>query len=367
MNDFARRGLGRGLSALLGEPVRTELDPAAAPTTGFAPSDNIAPFPAPVTQAPPPVTAPIAPPPIMPAPVATYTPPADAAMTNIAPVSALPPIPQPTAIITTSEPSEANSNARQIPIEKIQRNPEQPRRTFDDAELAELSNSIRAHGVLQPILVRPLRGTDMFEIVAGERRWRAAQLAKLHKLPAVVMELDDRDVLEIAIIENVQRADLNPLEEAQGYQALIDRFDRTQADVAEQVGKSRPHIANMLRLLTLPADIQEMVRDGRLSAGHARAILTAPDPHGLAKLAIANGLSVREVEKLAQRAKDERDGPRVSRGTDKDADTVALENQLSQALGLPVLITHKGEAGGELRITYKRLDQLDDICRRLSA
>jgi ParB family transcriptional regulator, chromosome partitioning protein len=360
MNDFARRGLGRGLSALLGEPVRAEPEAGAAPTTAFQLPPNVAPFPAP---------APVAAAPIMPSVIPTYSPPADAVMTNIAPVSEAPTIPP---IVTqavepaASEQGDANSAARHIPIEKIQRNPDQPRRTFDAAELEELANSIRAHGVLQPILVRPLRNSDMFEIVAGERRWRAAQLAKLHKLPAVVMELDDRDVLEIAIIENVQRADLNPLEEAQGYQALLERFNRTQADVAEQVGKSRPHIANMLRLLSLPSDIQEMVRDGRLSAGHARAILTAPDPHGLAKLAIANGLSVREVEKLAQRAKDERDGPRAAR-PDKDADTLALENQIANALGLGVVITHKGEVGGEIRITYKKLEQLDEICRKLSS
>jgi ParB family transcriptional regulator, chromosome partitioning protein len=369
MNDFARRGLGRGLSALLGEPVRAEPEAGASPMTAFQLPPNVAPFPAPAAAPPPAATAPI-----MPAPIPTYTPPADAVMTNIAPVSEAPVIPPiappvveaPAAPAAPVEQGSANSAARHIPIDKIQRNPDQPRRTFDTAELEELANSIRAHGVLQPILVRPLRNSDMFEIVAGERRWRAAQIAKLHQLPAVVMELDDRDVLEIAIIENVQRADLNPLEEAQGYQALLERFNRTQADVAEQVGKSRPHIANMLRLLSLPNDIQEMVRDGRLSAGHARAILTAPDPHGLAKLAIANGLSVREVEKLAQRAKDERDGPRAAR-PDKDADTLALENQIANALGLGVVITHKGEVGGEIRITYKKLEQLDEICRKLSA
>ncbi len=369
MNDFARRGLGRGLSALLGEPVRAEPEAGASPMTAFQMPANVAPFPAPAAAQPPVATAPI-----MPAPIPTYTPPADAVMTNIAPVSEAPTIPPiappvveaPAAPVEQASANSANSAARHIPIDKIQRNPDQPRRTFDAVELEELANSIRAHGVLQPILVRPLRNSDMFEIVAGERRWRAAQIAKLHQLPAVVMELDDRDVLEIAIIENVQRADLNPLEEAHGYQTLLERFNRTQADVAEQVGKSRPHIANMLRLLSLPNDIQEMVRDGRLSAGHARAILTAPDPHGLAKLAIANGLSVREVEKLAQRAKDERDGPRAARA-DKDADTLALENQIANALGLGVVITHKGEVGGEIRITYKKLEQLDEICRKLSS
>ncbi|MBU6371837.1 MAG: ParB/RepB/Spo0J family partition protein [Alphaproteobacteria bacterium] len=253
-----------------------------------------------------------------------------------------------------------------LPIDLIHRNPDQPRRHFDEADLNELAASIRAHGVLQPILVRP-RGAGEFEIVAGERRWRAAQRAGLHTVPALVRELEEAQVLEIAIIENVQRTDLNPLEEAQGYQALIDRFGHTQQDIADQVGKSRPHIANTLRLLALPGEIQDMVRDGRLSAGHARAILTAPDPLGLARLAIANALSVREIEKMAANAKTERDGVRVTADKpEKDADTRQLEHQLAQQLGLPVTITHKGEAGGEIRIVYKRLDQLDDIVRRLN-
>ena len=189
--------------------------------------------------------------------------------------------------------------ARRSPIDLVQRNPQQPRKHFDEAELNDLVVSIRTHGVLQPILVRPI-ADGKYEIVAGERRWRAAQRAGLHSIPAVIRELNEVEVLEIAIVENVQRMDLNPIEEAQGFQALIDRFGRTQQDIAEAVGKSRPHIANMLRLLKLPDDLQEMVRDGRLSSGHARAILTAPDPRGLAQRAISEGLNVREVERLAQ-------------------------------------------------------------------
>jgi ParB family chromosome partitioning protein len=263
-------------------------------------------------------------------------------------------------------PSAANeSGPRSVPIDLVQRNPQQPRKHFDEGELTELANSIRAHGVLQPILVRPI-ADGRYEIVAGERRWRAAQRAGLHSIPAVIRELNEVEVLEIAIVENVQRTDLNPIEEAQGFQALIDRFGRTQQEIADAVGKSRPHIANMLRLLSLPEDLQEMVRDGRLSSGHARAILTAPDPRGLAQRAVSEGLNVREVERLAQQAKDEKHGPRVSSPAmeTKSADTRALEQSLSNALGLDVAITDKGGAG-EVKISYKTLEQLDDVIRRL--
>jgi ParB family chromosome partitioning protein len=253
---------------------------------------------------------------------------------------------------------------RGLPIDLIQRNPGQPRKHFNEDELNELAHSIRTHGVLQPILVRPIAG-GKYEIVAGERRWRAAQRAGLHAIPAVIREMGEQDVLEIAIVENVQRSDLNPIEEAQGFQALIEKFGRTQQEIADAVGKSRPHIANMLRLLSLPDDLQEMVRDGRLSSGHARAILTAPDPRGLAKRAIAEGLNVREIERLAQLAKDEKHGPRVSSGAgEKDPDTRALEQSLSNALGLDVTISDRGGAG-ELKVSYKTLEQLDDIARRL--
>ncbi|MDZ4775176.1 MAG: ParB/RepB/Spo0J family partition protein [Alphaproteobacteria bacterium] len=351
MNDRPR-GLGRGLSALLGE-------------TSFGHSQPRAPEPQPRVEPPAPqpaAYAPIEPPAFT--PVSTHTPPEP-----VAPPTTVTQFPTPTPSVPpeTAAALPPTIIARAIAIDLIQRNPNQPRKRFDEADLAELADSIRSRGVLQPILVRPAPGAaDRFEIVAGERRWRAAQRAGLHELPAVVQDLDEVEVLEIGIIENVQRADLNPLEEAQGYQALIDRFGRTQQEIAEVVGKSRPHIANMLRLLGLPDEIQGMVRDGRLSAGHARAILVAPNPVDLARMAIANGLNVREVEKLAAKAKEERDGPRVRAGGDKDADTRALETQIANALGLAVTITHKGEGGGKVEISYRTLEQLDDLCRKLS-
>jgi ParB family chromosome partitioning protein len=327
------------LSALLGEPVKTEA-PKPANTFGQ---------PAPQPEQP---RAPIEPPRNV----------FELPVTQPAPQA--PPAPAPVAQAAPSQ-AAANDGPRGIAIDLVQRNPQQPRKSFDETELNELASSIRTHGVLQPILVRPLAG-GKFEIVAGERRWRAAQKAGLHSIPAVVRELNEVEVLEIAIVENVQRTDLNPLEEAQGFQALIDRFGRTQQEIADAVGKSRPHIANMLRLLALPDDLQEMVRDGRLSAGHARAILTAPDPRTLAQRAISEGLNVREVERLAQQAKDEKHGPRVSSPSaeSKSADTRALEQSLSNALGLDVTINDKAGAG-EVKISYKTLDQLDDVIRRL--
>ncbi|MDX2237658.1 MAG: ParB/RepB/Spo0J family partition protein [Hyphomonadaceae bacterium] len=346
------RGLGRGLSALLGEPVRTDVAPGAAK---------------PASPAWIPPTSPVAQPAPMPeAPAANvvelptaFTPPPASAPPQSEPSNVAPIEPAPVAA-----PAPTEEGPRGLAIELIQRNPAQPRKTFDEAELNELAASIRTRGVLQPILVRPIPG-GRYEIVAGERRWRAAQRAGLHHIPAVIRELDEVEVLEIAIIENVQRADLNPLEEAQGYQALIDRFGRTQQELADVVGKSRPHIANMLRLLSLPPDIQDMVRDGRLTAGHARAILTAPDPMALALRAIKDGLNVREIERLAANAKELRDGPRAPSASEKDADTRELEQRISNAIGLMVTITGRGE-GGEVRIAYKKLEQLDDIARRLS-
>ncbi|MBI1252075.1 MAG: ParB/RepB/Spo0J family partition protein [Alphaproteobacteria bacterium] len=355
------RGLGRGLSALLGEPVRTDIGDkhkqhAPPPQTAQQSAPAWIPPSSPVAQPQPPAAPQAeAPANVVELPKA-FTPPP--------PAEAPPPAVEPSNIAPAALPPEEGPKG--LPIDLIQRNPGQPRKTFDEAELNELAASIRTRGVLQPILVRPIPG-GRYEIVAGERRWRAAQRAGLHSIPAVVRELDEVEVLEIAIIENVQRADLNPLEEAQGYQALIDRFGRTQQELADVVGKSRPHIANMLRLLSLPGDIQDMVRDGRLTAGHARAILTAPDPMALALRAIKDGLNVREIERLAANAKEQRDGPRVSSSAaEKDADTREMEGRLSDMLGLAVTITTKGE-GGELRISYKRLEQLDDIARRLSS
>ena len=254
---------------------------------------------------------------------------------------------------------------RIIPIDRIRANPNQPRRSFEDKDLQDLAASIRAKGVIQPLIVRPHpEDPDGFEIVAGERRWRAAQMAEVHELPAVVRELDDSEVLELAIIENVQRADLNPVEEALGYRQLMDRFGHTQERLAEGLGKSRSHIANVLRLLTLPDSVLEHLRAGRLTAGHARALVTAANPEALAKQVIDRGLSVRQTEALAREAARPVAAP-LARPV-KDADTRALEADLSANLRLPVSIDHKASGkGGELRIRYKTLDELDGLCQRL--
>jgi ParB family chromosome partitioning protein len=250
---------------------------------------------------------------------------------------------------------------RSLPVAFLRPNPAQPRKRFNEAEITELADSIRAKGVLQPILVRPVAGqADAFEIVAGERRWRAAQLAKLHDVPVVIRELADDEALELAIIENVQRTDLNALEEANAYHWLIDRFGYTQERLASEVGKSRSHVANTLRLMKLPDNIQAFIREGMLSAGHARTLIGAADPQALAKDIITHELNVRQAE---QRSK-ERSAPRP-KGS-KDADTKALETSLSNALGLKVEILHKGSTGGELRIRYRSLEQLDDVIHRLS-
>jgi ParB family chromosome partitioning protein len=257
-----------------------------------------------------------------------------------------------------------------IPIEKIRPNPDQPRKQFEVAPLDELVASIREKGVLQPLIVR--RVGDMYEIVAGERRWRAAQQAQLHQLPVVVRDFTDTEVLEVAIIENIQRADLNPIEEAAGYQQLMDRFGHTQEKMAEALGKSRSHIANLLRLLNLPSSIQNHVLKGELSAGHARALITATDPEGLAKKIISGGLSVRATEALVKKSvqtppENKFGGTSKPSGPEKDADTKALEADLSAATGVKVSLTHKpnGEAG-QLTLHYTSLDQLDDLCRKLS-
>ncbi|HUO22847.1 MAG TPA: ParB/RepB/Spo0J family partition protein [Caulobacteraceae bacterium] len=255
-----------------------------------------------------------------------------------------------------------------VPIELLHPNPAQPRKTFGETELEELSRSLRTKGVIQPLLVRPSpRAAGDYEIVAGERRWRAAQRAGLRELPVVVRRLDDSEVLQIAIIENVQRADLNPVEEALAYRALIDQYGHTQDEVAEVVGKSRPHVANTLRLLGLPAEVQEHLLHGRLTAGHARALATAADPAALARQVIEGGLSVRAAEALGRQAAggDGRPRPAPPPAPVKDADTAALENDLAELIGLDVSILDKGGAG-EVRVRYTTLEQLDDICRRLS-
>jgi ParB family chromosome partitioning protein len=259
---------------------------------------------------------------------------------------------------------------RTIPIEMIEPNPDQPRKTFNEAELAELAESIAQKGLLQPLLVRPMEGpTERYQIVAGERRWRAAQRARLHDAPCVVRELTDRETLEIAIVENVQRSDLNAVEEARALRHLVETFGHTQEDVARAVGKSRAHVANTLRLLALPEIVLDRLAAGDISAGHARAVATAPDPAALVEEVIAKGLSVRATEALARRTagRSERKGaaspPRAQ--PESDADTRALEADLAARLGLEVAIAHSGERG-EVRVRYATLEQLDEICRRLS-
>lgn len=253
-----------------------------------------------------------------------------------------------------------------VAIEKIIPNPDQPRRTFNEEDLADLAASIREKGVIQPIILRQnSRTPGTYEIVAGERRWRASQMAKLHEVPALIRSYTDTEALEVAIIENIQRSDLNAAEEAAGYRELMDRFGHTQEKLAEALGKSRPHIANMLRLLNLPPEVLDHVRSGQLSAGHARALVTADDPVGLARQVIARGLSVREVERLAKAPK-RQSGSEPPKKREKDADTAALEGDLSASLGMKVAIDHVvGQESGSLTIRYSTLEQLDDLCRKL--
>ncbi|MEQ8404894.1 MAG: ParB/RepB/Spo0J family partition protein [Oceanicaulis sp.] len=254
-----------------------------------------------------------------------------------------------------------------IPIEFLAPNPDQPRKTFNEDELAELAESIADKGLLQPLLVRPLSGPDeRYQIVAGERRWRAAQRARLHEAPCIVRELTDRETLEIAIVENVQRSDLNPVDEARALKQLVETFGHTQEDVARAVGKSRAHVANMLRLLALPKGVLAKLEAGQLSAGHARAVANAPDPDALAERIIEDGLSVRAAEKLARDASGRPEQKRSPGAPEtKDADTRALEADLAARLGLDVEIRHTGERG-EVRVRYASLEQLDEVCRRLS-
>ena len=255
---------------------------------------------------------------------------------------------------------------RRVPIEFVRPNPRNPRRSFADADLADLAQSIREHGIVQPVVVRPGSGEGQFEIIAGERRWRAAQRAGLTEIPVLVRDVDDRVALEIAIIENVQRSDLNPVDEALGYQQLIDEHSYTQADLGQVIGKSRSHVANLLRLLTLPEPVLDLVRNGQLSAGHARALVTAQDPEGLAKQVIARDLSVRQTEALA-RAATERPAAQRRAPEEKDADTRALESDLTANLRLKVTIEHKpGTSDGEVRIRYQTLEELDRLCQVLS-
>ncbi len=252
---------------------------------------------------------------------------------------------------------------RMVPIEQVSRNPKNPRRYFDENDLQDLSSSIRQHGIVQPVVVRS-QG-DRYEIIAGERRWRAAQLAGLIEIPVIVRDVDDRTALEIAIVENVQRADLNPLEEALGYDQLIAEHGYTQNDLGEIIGKSRSHVANSLRLLKLPDPVRDMLAAGALSAGHARALVTTSDPAALARTIVAKGMSVRDAERLAQNdIKSRAQGSSPAKSAEKDSDTLALERTLTDALGLEVKINHRG-GSGQIRINYRTLEQLEDICRLL--
>jgi ParB family chromosome partitioning protein len=263
-------------------------------------------------------------------------------------------------------PEQRARGQRRVSIAFLRPNPRNPRRLFSDAELSELADSIRERGIIQPIVVRTVHGeADSFEIIAGERRWRAAQRAGLHDVPIIIHEASDSEALELAIIENVQRADLNPLEEAMGYQALADEYKYSQDEIAKTVGKSRSHVANTLRLLKLPEPVKAYINAGKLSAGHARALIGLPDPEPVAREIVERGLNVRDVESLAQQRASAAGQPKKARPRkSKDVDTLAAEKRLSDALGLTVTIEHRGERG-VVQIKYRGLDQLDDVIRRL--
>jgi ParB family chromosome partitioning protein len=255
---------------------------------------------------------------------------------------------------------------RRVPIEFLRPNPRNPRKDFAEAELEALASSIRERGVIQPILVRGVQDTpDVYEIIAGERRWRAAQRAGLHDVPIVLIEASDRESLEFAIIENVQRADLNPLEEAAGYKRLSEEFDYDAEDIAKFVGKSRPHVANTMRLLLLPESVQAYLRDGRITAGHARMLIGQPDALDFAETIVRKGLNVRQVEAWAKRAGDAPPRARKRSGTDPDAE--ALAKRLTDMLGLTVKIEHRPDGSGTLSVAYRTLEQLDAVAEKLAA
>lgn len=260
---------------------------------------------------------------------------------------------------------QARAGSKRVPIDLVHPNPRNPRRHFGEQDLADLAQSIKEKGVVQPILVRSAPGrANHFEIIAGERRWRASQKAGQHDIPVIVQEVSDKEALELAIIENVQRADLNAIEEAVGYEQLIAEFAYTQQDLGQVIGKSRSHVANTLRLLKLPDPVKEHLREGRLTAGHARALITAVDPVGLAEKIVEEGLTVRDAEQLAQApVAGEAKQPKPKKA--KDADTLALEASLAELLGLAVTIDHKPDGSGRVEIKYRSLEQLDDIVRRL--
>jgi len=264
--------------------------------------------------------------------------------------------------LTSNDISESQTLEKLVPVEKIYPNPKQPRKSFQEEKLIELANSIKTKGIVQPLIVRKKKGTkESFEIVAGERRWRAAQRAQIHELPVIIKEFTDIEVLEIAIIENVQRADLNPIEEALGYKNLMENFDHTQDGLSKEIGKSRSHIANLLRLLNLPSAVQELLISGQLTAGHARALVTCDNPLAIAKQIISLGLSVRDAERLAKNVSEKKVSNK-RKTKEKPADTVLLEADLSAALKMKVSINHEDEKEkGLISISYKSLDELDRI------
>jgi len=281
-----------------------------------------------------------------------------------------PPKKKESAPVPAAEATRPPTEQLEIPVEYLEPNPFQPRRTFTEDDLKDLTASVKERGIIQPIIVRPKPGAEgRFQIIAGERRWRAAQRAQLHEVPVRIKDFDDAQALEIAIVENVQRADLNPVEEARGYRQLMDDFNYTQDALGKFIGKSRSHIANTLRLLTLPEGVQVMLADGRLSAGHGRALIGADDVMALANEIVKKGLSVREAEALAKRGNESgkasgKSGKSAAKAQ-KDADTKALEQRLSNSIGMKVEIDHKGEKGA-VTIHYRSLEQLDDICKRLA-
>ena len=262
---------------------------------------------------------------------------------------------------TQQSTTPTSSSETTISIAKLRPSPLQPRRVFDKNSINELAESIKSKGLVQPILVRPSHSSEgEYEIIAGERRWRAAQVAQLHKIPAVIRNLNDTESLEIAIIENVQRSDLSPIEEAAGYKKLMESYNHTQEQLSEVVGKSRSHIANIIRLLSLPQSIQDMISQGSISSGHARAIMNSAFPEQLAEKIINENLSVRATEALV---KEKKEGPKKVKL--KDPDTIDLEKKLTDILGLDVTISHRGQQGGSLKVTYKSLDQLELVTKKL--
>jgi ParB family transcriptional regulator, chromosome partitioning protein len=268
--------------------------------------------------------------------------------------------------VGTESSAERPRGQRRVPTTSLRPNARNPRRMFSEEELDELTASLRERGMIQPIVARPVRGApDAFEIIAGERRWRAAQRAGLHEVPVVILEATDEESLQLAIIENVQRSDLNPLEEAEGYRALMEDYSHTQDDIAKMVGKSRSHVANTLRLLKLPPSIRAYIFKGKLDAGHARMLVGQPNAEKLAEEIVARGLNVRQVEEIARQESSRSGKPQSrKRSAEKNADTLALEKRLSDALGLVVSIDARGESG-VVSIRYRNLDQLDDLAQRL--